>query len=424
MNKKVKTALISVCCVIVAAGVFVAGFFTGRSALDKDVATLNYIITMYKRYYYEETDDIIGLVESVLLDKYSDYYTKEEYDVIKKTAMGRREGVGFSYNSQTNVITQVIGNSPAKKAGVKEGGKIIGAGLTETTIKSTADHTVDELLSEIPVNTDFIFRVDYSGKIVDHIVSKREYVQTFVSYYDETGEYGFTDKSGKMSFERISDNVDFPMDGKNKTAFLRYSGFNGLSKGIDGSATQFKMALERFRDTQKTCLILDLRNNGGGYMNILESIASHLICQSDGSVNLISYAEYKDGKRSEFYSTGVDYGRYNFEKIVILANQNSASASEALMGAVLDYDQNKIVNVILEGSLLNGETVYKSYGKGIMQSTYTRITGEAIKLTTAKIFWPKSGISIHGVGLTPTLDERILPESEKGAYYDALSLCK
>ncbi len=424
MNKKVKIALVSVCGVLVAAGVFFAGFFTGRSALDKDVATLNYIISMYKKYYYEEQDDIIGLVESVLFDKYSEYYTKEEYEIIKKTSLGRREGVGFSYNSQTNVITQVIGNSPAKKAGIKEGGKIIGVGLTESTVTSTEDRTVDELLSEIPVNTDFIFKVDYDGETISHTVSKKEYVQTFVSYYDETGEYGFTDESGKMSFERISDNVDYPIDGKTKTAFIRYFGFNGLSKGIEGSATQFKMALDRFKETNKTCLILDLRNNGGGYMNILESIASHLICQNDGSVNLISYAEYKDGKRSEFYSTGVDYNRYNFEKIVILANQNSASASEALMGAVLDYDQNKIVNVILEGSLSSGETVYKSYGKGIMQTTYTRITGEAIKLTTAKIFWPKSGVSIHGVGLTPSLDERILAETKDGCFYDALSLCR
>lgn len=424
MNKKVKITLISVCSVIVACGVFFAGFLTGRNALDKDVQTLNYIITMYKKYYYEESDDIIGLIEGVLLDKYSNYYTKEEYEVIKKTSLGRREGVGFSYDVNTNVITQVLGNSPAKKGGVTEGGKIVGIGLTADTISSTSDNTVDNLLSDIPVNTDFIFQVQYGEEVVNHTVSKKEYTQTYVSYYDETGEYGFTDQSGKMSFERLADNTVYPMEGKQKTAFLRYSGFNGLSNGTEGSVTQFQMALDRFRKTNKTCLILDLRNNGGGYMNILEAVSSHLINASDGSKNLISYAEYKDGAKSEFYSTATDYNRYNYEKIVILANNGSASASEALMGAVLDYDKDNIVNVILEGTVGNGNKVYKSYGKGIMQTTYTRVQGDAIKLTTAKIFWPKSKISIHGVGLTPSLDKRILPESEKGAFYDALSLCK
>ena len=99
------------------------------------------------------------------------------------------------------------------------------------------------------------------------------------------------------------------------------------------------------------------------------------------------------------------------EKIVFLANSGSASASEALMGSVLDYDKFSGANctrVILDATYENGKEVFRSYGKGIMQSTITNArTGEALKLTTAKLYWPLSGISIHGVGLTPELDERI-----------------
>lgn len=425
MTKKTKRIIIVICSVAIVAGTFFCGYFVGRSGLDEDVRTISYIVNMYKKYYYERSDDIVGLFEDALFDKYSDYYTKEEYDLVKKTAKGQREGVGFSYNKITNEITAVLGNSPAKKVGLKTGGIIEGIGKAETeVINVTDENTVDVLLSEIPVNTDFVFRVKYGDVVKDFTLQKREYTQTFVSYYDETGEYGFTDTDNGISFERLSDNVDFPVGEKSKTAVLVYSGFSGNSNGIEGSKKQFEIALSRFKSTGKTCLILDLRDNGGGYMSILESVSAHLICAENGSKQIVSYAKYNDGKVSHFYSDKVDYHDYNFEKIIVLANENSASASEALMGAVLDYDENKIVNVILEGSSVGGEKVYKTYGKGIMQSTFERLTGEAIKLTTAKIYWPKTNISIHGVGLTSALDERILNESENGAFYDALSLSK
>ncbi len=425
MTKKTKRIIIVICSVAIVVGTFFCGYFVGRSGLDEDVRTISYIVNMYKKYYYERSDDIVGLFEDALFDKYSDYYTKEEYDLVKKTAKGQREGVGFSYNKITNEITAVLGNSPAKKAGLKTGGIIVGIGKAETEVVNVTDeNTVDMLLGEIPVNTDFVFRVKYGDIVKDFTMQKREYTQTFVSYYDETGEYGFTDTDNGIGFEWLSDNVDFPIGEKSKTAVLVYSGFSGNSNGIEGSKKQFEIAMSRFKSTGKTCLILDLRDNGGGYMSILESVSAHLICAENGSKQLVSYAKYNDGKVSHFYSDKVDYHDYNFEKIIVLANENSASASEALMGAILDYDENKIVNVILEASFVGGEKVYKTYGKGIMQSTYERLSGEAIKLTTAKIYWPKTDISIHGVGLTSTLDERILNESENGAFYDALSLSK
>lgn len=425
MAKKTKRILIVICSVVIIAGTFFCGYFVGKSGLDEDVKTISYIVNMYKKYYYEKSNDIVGLFEDALFDKYSEYYTKEEYDLVKKTAKGQREGVGFSYNKLTNEITAVLGNSPAKKAGLKTGGIIMGIGKDGMEVTNVSkENTVDKLLNEIPANTDFVFRVRYGDLLKDFTLQKREYTQTFVSYYDETGEYGFTDTDNGISFERLSDNVDFPLGEKTKTAVLVYSGFSGNSNGIEGSKKQFEIAMSRFKSTGKTCLILDLRDNGGGYMSILESVSAHLICAENGSKQVVSYAKYNDGKVSHFYSDKVDYHDYNFEKIIVLANENSASASEALMGAMLDYDDNKIVNVILEGSVVGDEKVYKSYGKGIMQSTFERITGEAIKLTTAKIYWPKTDISIHGVGLTSALDERILNESESGAFYDALSLSK
>lgn len=421
-TKKIITVVLS--CVIFLA-TFLVGFLIGRGTIDEDVATFNYIITHYKKYYYEETDDIIGVIEDALLDKYSEYYTKEEYEIVKSTAKGEREGVGFSYDKTTNTITQVLGNSPAKRAGVKEGGVIVGVGLTADTIKTpSTELSLSDILSEIPANVDFVFRVDYGEEAKDYTVQKRKYLQTFVSYYDESGEYGFTGEND-ISFTKIGENTDYPLGDIKKTAVIKYTGFSGLGSGLKGSAGQFKKALEKFKDSGKTNLILDIRNNGGGYMSILSSVAAHLINAEKDSKKLVSYATYKDGKKDDFLSEAVDYSDYGFEKIIILANENSASASEALIGAVLDYDKDNIVNVILDASVLTGEVVYKTYGKGIMQSTYDNIlTGEAIKLTTAKIYWPKSNKSIHGVGVTATLDERVLNAKGSNGFYDALKLLK
>ena len=82
---------------------------------------------------------------------------------------------------------------------------------------------------------------------------------------------------------------------------------------------------------------------------------------------------------------------------------------------MLDYDYKKIVNVVLSAYFLTKtdekgnnylETVYRSYGKGIMQTTYENpFRGDALKLTTAKIYWPKSNVTIHGVGITKTLGQ-------------------
>lgn len=425
MSKKKKIISCAVALLLLC-GTFFIGYFVGKGTLDGDLRAINYIITSYKKYYYEQSDDIIGLIEDALLDQYSEYYTKEEYKAVEKTSQGEREGVGFSYDKVTHEIIQVVGNSPAKKAGVKEGGIILGAGLNkgDITYISKAD-TLDDILSEIPVNVDFILRVSYGTEVRDYTVRKEEYLQTFVSYYDESGEYGFSDVSGKVSFERIGDNEAFPLGDLTDTAVIKYAGFSGLGSGLNGSSGQFAKALEVFKQKGKSKLILDIRNNGGGYMSILSSVASHLINAEKGSKKLVQYAVYNDGSKGSFYSDAVDYSDYGFEKIIILANENSASASEALIGAVLDYDEDKIVNVILDSSTKDGEVVYKTYGKGIMQTTYKDVAfGGAIKLTTAKIYWPISNKSIHGAGVTKDIDLRVVNATFDDGFYDALKLLK
>ena len=153
--------------------------------------------------------------------------------------------------------------------------------------------------------------------------------------------------------------------------------------------------------------MLDLRNNGGGRVDILTEIAAFLCKDAAGSFPVLT-VEYKDGKEEIYRAPKSAYSDYFTDQteIAVLANCNTASASEALAGAMLDYGTIGYEDVYLAeiGS------VARTYGKGIMQTTYTNIlTGEGVKLTTAVIRWPVSGNCIHGRGILPADGAVALP---------------
>ena len=109
----------------------------------------------------------------------------------------------------------------------------------------------------------------------------------------------------------------------------------------------------------------------------------------------------------------------------MILNENSASASEALYGAIYDYSVKNNFNLktVISSSIKNEQTVYKSYGKGIMQTTYLNSDGSAVKLTTAKLYWPLSETCIHDVGITTALKYgNIICADKENALQVALSI--
>ncbi|MBR7136363.1 MAG: hypothetical protein IKD14_04470 [Clostridia bacterium] len=426
--KGIKIALGIFLSVLLPTLAFFMGFVVGQRAYPEDIETINYIIDMYKKHYYEESDDIVQIIEDALLDKYSTYYTAEEYDLIKQSARGAREGIGISVYPETKQIAIVAGNSPAKKAGVKEGSYLLAIKAADdvdfTPINVYEDFT--QKLATIPKDTDFSLKLKEGDGERVFTLQKKQYTQSYVSYFDDSGEYVFEGEGDKFTLTRYGDNTTYPMGDRDKTALIRYTGFSGNEKNMSGSSAQFAAVLAKFKSDGKTNLIIDLRGNGGGYVNIMCDIAAHLIDGEKGASLPVMIARDKHGNETVYSSGAVRYSDYGFTSIVFLADSGSASASEALMGAVLDYDKNNIVNVILSLSEEDGASVAKTYGKGIMQTTYARgFTGAAIKLTTAKIYWPVSGICIHGVGITEELSPKARPESFPGlGFYDALSYSK
>ena len=432
MKKSSSTLKIFLCIlggILISLCSFWAGFLVKSATIDDDAETINYILSMYKQYYYEEleSDQIIDIFTSSLLDDYSDYYSAEEMELIYKASQGSHQGIGINYDGYTNTIVNVSWNSPADRAGVLAGGVVTGYKMSDGQVVSIlaqnkggdAD-SLSNALSQVPVDTDFSLVVDYSGEELQFLVRREEYTETFVRYYDNSGEYGFRTVDGEMIFERIGNNNRYDLNGNNSIGVIDYNGFDGVLEGDWGSSGQFKTALSKFKENGKTKLILDLRDNGGGYVDIMCSVASHLVNVENGSEVPAIVVKDKYENTEIYNTTPVDYADYNFSGIVVLANDWSASASEALIGAMLDYDPNNIVKVVLEESQYE-PGVYKTYGKGIMQRTFPNLLkGDAVKLTVAKLFWPTSNLTIHGVGVTTNLNEsfsqtKIYNESAKNS---------
>lgn len=413
---------------------FFGGYFTRYFLSEQDSRSLQFVLDYYNRYYYKPSNkEPAKLAVDALMDIYSEYYTAEEYNKLTQEDNGQREGFGISfYQPSSNVslfqginVYRVSGNSPAENSGLKKGDVITAYKLAEAntfiTFTQSGKTPLEQyndfiaFLQDVKAENSVVFSVLSGGEQKEYTILKTAYNESYVYYEDNSGSYRFSDDGSQMSLQKNSNTLTEYAQG---WGYIKYVSFSGLKSNSYGSAVQFKTAIDLLFKNGNDKVIIDLRNNGGGFMSILCKLAGILCPRVDG-YDTCQVAIDKNGTKENFYidyslekdSNGENYVD-KFKKIVFLANENSASASEALMGAVLDYDKQSgknIVNVILDQSYLNGSAVYKSYGKGIMQTTYKNmLTGEAIKLTTATINWPISGTCIHDVGLTPELDERII----------------
>lgn len=403
-----KDILRAVAIALVLTTVFFAGFFTHYFTLNKELRSIEFLIDVYKKNYYNVSDkSIVHTIADGILDDYSQYFTAEEYDAYKKEGMGQKKGYGIAISGLD--VTRVTGNSPAEACGIKAGGKIVGYKQQSAAEYIIASDNAS-LIAFLQADHDKVnLKIDYSGNIKEFTLSKAEYLENCVFFSDKNGSFRFNGDKKGMNFTAY-DGDGLTLD--EGWGYIRFTSFNGLEDGTLGGAGQFIYALQQSYSRGNRKLIIDLRSNGGGYMDILCKIASHL-CDSKSSGSFVCQkARYADGSIYNFNAEKSQYGKYEFEKIVFLANANSASASEALMGAVLDYDEqsgNNIVRVVIDPMTIGERTYERTYGKGIMQSFFTNpLTGETVKLTNAEVLWPVSSTSIHGVGLTPALDNRVL----------------
>ena len=409
-SKKFNTALAVLLGVLFFLISFASGFFANYLLRGKEANVAYDLVAIMKNvgYIYDPTTnerreitekDVADALVNALLDRYARYYTKEEYAEVTEKAKGNYKGVGVMFSDNSTTIRQVVGNSPAYHSGIK-GGDVLLKGQVQEDVKVFENNQqISDFINKYPIGTEFVFDIDRGGNILQIKAVKKSYVASYVVYYDNQYKCEFVSDSGapKKSYSQNQEMSYLDDD----VAYVKLLSFEG------GATWQMGQVLEFMNTRGKTKLILDLRDNGGGYMSVLTHIASYFISNGNSSKSAVAIAEGKTGK--EVYYTDINRYQSFVSSIAVLGNEDTASASECLIGAIKTYNKNAIV--IVEK---NDKGVAKTYGKGIMQTTYQLISGGAFKLTTARITWPDSNRTcINGVGVT-TQTVQGVKEAEKG----------
>ena len=322
------------------------------SKYDKLLGLENVIESEYYQKVSEE--DLIdgalkGLFEG-LNDPYSQYYTSDEFQTLKEQTSGSFVGIGvyIGVNSENDKITIIspIEGSPAQKSGIKSGDVVV-----KVNGKSIESKTVDEVIKQIKgkENTTVNLTVERDGKEIDFDITRKTIV------------------TKSVSSEVKEDNI----------GYLRITSFD------ENTYKEFKENLSNLKEKGIKGLVIDLRDNPGGLLDVCVDIADDLI--GEGT---IVYTKDNSGKK-EYYKS--DKNELDMP-MAVLINGGSASASEILTAALVD--NNKAIAI--------GET---SFGKGLVQSVKGLKDGTGYKLTTAQYFTPNDNY-INGKGITPKIQEK------------------
>lgn len=365
-------------------------FFTGCSTSE------DWVRGNIQRYYYRFDGDYSSVahmdglsIDEMMsrLDKYCKYYTAEEYRTVLNENAGHKTGIGVSQSLNPGggiLIKSVTGGSPAEAAGLKAGDIVLAI--------SSGGETVQ--LSTTDSFANFIRAVDEGQNITlslsdgrDVTVLKSKYTASYASMYTAECRYSFVYDGDvrRLVGEDGGGITELP----EHTAYIRLSQFFGMA------ADELRSLVKIFNEKNCSSLVLDLRGNGGGYVNVLADIGG-VFTSAEYPSAVALRAVYKNGSGDTVYCTRhLDGILPGGTKIYLMANEDSASASEALMGILVSYGLLDYGDIFLSDY---GTRAPKTYGKGIMQSVFEN-KREAVKLTVAGLFW-ENGRTIHNVGLT------------------------
>lgn len=410
--------ILSVAAIIVS---FLAGFFLRSALIGSDAAALSEVAAYLKKYGVFDSDsmelkefsaeDAARLVIANAPDKYATYYSKEEYAAVKNNYAGKYEGVGIALYKETLKIAKVIVNSPAFNAGIKCGDILLFGSVKDETPTYFSDIlSVNSFLSAAGAG-EFYLTVSRDGEQKTFVLKAEKYKSSYLLYKDKDFAYAYTGNyNSELTLKKTGEGIsELPEN----VAYISFDGFEG------GAADEFKGILKLMSERGKTKLILDVRGNGGGYMDVLSDFAAGVIKSVDGGKFTLAYSKDNKGEYTEYKSAKNYYG--GMEKIAVIADEFSASATECLIGAMIYYGGAfSIGNLVIENEELS-DGVAHTFGKGIMQSTFMLSNGGALKLTTAIIYQPDKTTRIHGKGITVS-GENAVKKSESKAIARAIDV--
>lgn len=332
---------------------------TNNKNLQEFVKSYNSILNNYYDNVNEEelVDAAIKGMLNYLQDPYTTYLNESSKSALTSSLTGTYEGIGVQVTSDEEnrvYITKVFDDTPAKTAGLEPGDIIVNVNDTDVTEK-----TSNEIVSLIKESKDAKVKIT----VLRENVSK--------------------------TFDLTRENLYVPaVLSKIYTREVKKVGYIYIDKFSDTIYEQFSKELTKLENDNINSLVIDVRNNTGGYLNGATKIAELFLEKGKVIYSLENKTNTEVTK-----DTTTEKRDY---KVAVIINNSSASASEVLAGA-LKYSY---------GATLVG---VKSYGKGKVQQTSNLNDGSMIKYTTARWLTPANEC-IDGIGLTPDIEQQ-LPEN-------------
>lgn len=346
--KKMKYLAAAVICAAATFGI--SAQYSRSNSASRQQQKLLMVENIVNNLYVDNVDEekivenaVRGILEN--LDPHSSYSTKEETTSSQETMQGSFSGIGIQFNMQkdTLYVVQTIAGGPSEKVGILPGDRFI-----------AVDDSI--IAGRKLKNTDIMKRLRGPKGTKVSIKVKR-------GSNAELLEFRITRDDIPLN------SIDAVYMADGKTGYIRLSRFAATSY------KEFKDAITKLKKQGMQQLILDLTDNGGGYMQIAAQIANEMLNRG----NLIVYTQGRKSPRQNLNADGS--GTFRTQKVVVMINQFSASASEILSGAVQDWDRGVVVG-------------RRSFGKGLVQREFLLPDSSSFRLTIARYYTP-SGRNIQ-----------------------------
>ena len=281
------------------------------------------------------------------LDPHSEYIPAKMFEAVNESLEGEFDGIGIVFNAMTDTITvlNVIPQGPSDKAGVRAGDRVIRIDGRDVAGQGISQDSMVRLM-----------RGPRGSKV--KLSVKRSAIEELV-------DINIT----RAAIEVHSVTAAFMLDKSAGIGYLRLAQFSRTSY------SEICAAMERLQKEGMRSIIVDLRGNGGGFLDQVVNILNEFLDRG----KLIVYTEDRHGRRVNEYSDGT--GRYTDTQIAVLVDELSASSSEILAGAIQDNDRGLVIG-------------RRTFGKGLVQAQLPYSDGSAMRLTVARYYTP-SGRSIQ-----------------------------
>jgi carboxyl-terminal processing protease len=306
-----------------------------------DLIGTHYVDSLNAANLYK--DAVTGILAN--LDPHTTYIAADELASVNESLEGSFYGIGveFAIVRDTLQVTSVVERGPAEKAGIQLGDKLIKVN--------------DTVIAGVGLESDRIVKMLRGQQKSGVRVAVRSLA-----------------KAGLHNVEIIRDEVPLPSV---DAAFMldAHTGYIKINRFSATTYAEFAKALKSVKQAGATALMIDLRDNPGGYLDAAVSVADELLDDK----KLIVYTQGQHEQKQDY--TAVNSGMFEEGRLAILVDENSASAAEIVSGAVQDWDRGIIVG-------------RRTFGKGLVQEQYELEDGAALRLTIARYYTP-SGRSIQ-----------------------------